>query len=205
MKSTILLALIITIFTVGCTNDSNDLSENEIDLTLTLTEDEVSDLLFLREEEKLARDVYLYSYNKYGQQIFKNISDSESKHMNSVLELLNKYNIEDPVLDEVGKFKDEHLQEIYDALIEKSEVSLIEALLVGNTIEDLDIYDISKNEERTDREDFLTVYNSLKCGSRNHLRSFNSLVLNNDVIYTVQYITDTEFNEIINSSKEQCN
>lgn len=205
MKSTILLALIITIFTVGCTNDSNDLSENEIDLTLTLTEDEVSDLLFLREEEKLARDVYLYSYNKYGQQIFKNISDSESKHMNSVLELLNKYNIEDPVLDEVGKFKDEHLQEIYDALIEKSEVSLIEALLVGNTIEDLDIYDISKNEERTDREDILTVYNSLKCGSRNHLRSFNSLVLNNDVIYTVQYITDTEFNEIINSSKEQCN
>lgn len=205
MKSTILLALIITIFTVGCTNDSNDLSENEIDLTLTLTEDEVSDLLFLREEEKLARDVYLYSYNKYGQQIFKNISDSESKHMNSVLELLNKYNIEDPVLDEVGKFKDEHLQEIYDALIEKSDISLIEALLVGNTIEDLDIYDISKNEERTDREDFLTVYNSLKCGSRNHLRSFNSLVLNNDVIYTVQYITDTEFNEIINSSKEQCN
>lgn len=205
MKSTILLALIITIFTVGCTNDSNDLSENEIDLTLTLTEDEVSDLLFLREEEKLARDVYLYSYNKYGQQIFKNISDSESKHMDSVLELLNKYNIEDPVLDEVGKFKDEHLQEIYDALIEKSEVSLIEALLVGNTIEDLDIYDISKNEERTDREDILTVYNSLKCGSRNHLRSFNSLVLNNDVIYTVQYITDTEFNEIVNSSKEQCN
>ena len=205
MKSTILLALIIIIFTVGCTNDSNDLSENEIDLTLTLTEDEVSDLLFLREEEKLARDVYLYSYHKYGQQIFKNISDSESKHMNSVLELLNKYNIEDPVLDEVGKFKDEHLQEIYDALIEKSEVSLIEALLVGNTIEDLDIYDISKNEERTDREDILTVYNSLKCGSRNHLRSFNSLVLNNDVIYTVQYITDTEFNEIVNSSKEQCN
>ena len=100
-----------------------------------LTEEKEEDLLFLREEEKLARDVYLYSYQIYGTRIFGNIIKSEEKHMSSVLKLLKIYNIEDPSLD-IGVFVNNFLQEKYDELIEKSNISELDALLVGDYIED---------------------------------------------------------------------
>ncbi len=62
-----------------------------------LTKEEAEDLLVLREEEKLARDVYLYSYDKYNTQIFSNISSSEQRHMDKILFLLTKYGLDDPV------------------------------------------------------------------------------------------------------------
>jgi len=54
-------------------------------------------LAYIREEEKLARDVYLYLYEMWGTRIFDNISGSEQTHMNQVKTLLAKYNIPDPV------------------------------------------------------------------------------------------------------------
>ena len=48
--------------------------------TPVLSAKEASDLIFLREEEKLARDVYLALYDAWGTPIFLNISSSEQKH-----------------------------------------------------------------------------------------------------------------------------
>lgn len=58
---------------------------------------ESTSLVFMREEEKLARDVYITMINKWGSKIFSNISTSEQTHMDAILMLLNKYNIPDPV------------------------------------------------------------------------------------------------------------
>jgi hypothetical protein len=84
MKKMVLVTVIMFITViVGCSEDTN---ENEASIVeVALTQDEINDLLFLREEEKLARDVYLYSFDKYGATIFNNIAASESSHMNSVL------------------------------------------------------------------------------------------------------------------------
>lgn len=202
------LAIIATLIMSSCDNNDNIINEQlkkETVVESTLTNQEIEDLLFLREEEKLARDIYLFSFEKYNLQIFKNISNSEAQHMSSVLNLLNKYNIDDPVSSEIGVFNNVELQNIYNILIEQSSISLLGALKVGNKIEDLDIKDLSLNETRTDKLDLLLVYASLKCGSRNHLRNFNNQVLQNDGFYIPEFISQDDFDDIITTSNEKCN
>ena len=200
MNKLALIAIVLIATIIGsCSDDETSVTETRI---LSLQEEE--DLKFSREEEKLARDVYLFSYTKYGNTIFNNIAKSEQRHMDQVLVLLNDYQISDPASSEIGVFSNQELQELYDELISKSNISLIEAFEVGAIIEDLDINDLNILESRTDKSDLLYVYNSLECGSRNHLRSYiNQLKLNNTE-YNPEYISITDFNEIINSTKEQC-
>lgn len=202
MKKIILLVLALTSGVISsCSDNENDSGVLEVNLT----QQEIADLNFLREEEKLARDVYLYSFNLYGLQIFKNISNSEQMHMNSVLELLNKYNLKDPASEKIGEFNNADLQELYNNLTQKSSISMIEALVVGNIIEDLDIKDIALNEERTIKTDILDVYGSLKCGSRNHLRNYYAQLIQNGGFYVPLYISASEFEAIVTTSNEQCN
>ena len=86
------------------------------DKSKKLNSSEIEDLTYLREEEKVARDVYLYAFDKYGETTFQNISNSEQKHMDKVLELLNEYDLPDPALAERGMFKNNELQMLYDDL-----------------------------------------------------------------------------------------
>lgn len=166
-----------------------------------LSEQEKSDLLFLREEEKLARDVYTFSFNKYGSSVFSNISNSEQSHMNSVLTLLNKYGLTDPVSNNsLGVFKNGDLQTLYNQLVVSSDSSLSQAFQVGALIEDLDLRDIKTLRNNTTKADLLNVYDKLSCGSRNHMRGFVSQLGS----YTPKYISQAEYNSIINSTHEQC-
>ena len=167
----------------------------------SLNDQEKSDLIFLREEEKLAHDVYFYSFTKYNQNIFFNIYNSEQRHTNIILGLLNKYGIEDPVGNNLeGVFKNSDLQALYDELISKSDSSLSNALEVGATIEDLDIKDIKTFIGHTTNSDLLDAYNKLICGSQNHLRSFVGQL----GTYTPSFISQTEYDAIINSAKQHC-
>ena len=191
--------LIVMLF-FGC-DDSND----EIENGESLSNIEIENLQFLKEEEKLARDVYLYSFDLYSQNIFKNISNSEQSHMNSVTVILNKYDIQDLSFEERGKFSNELLQELYDSLTELSERSLEDALIAGATVEDLDINDLNTFILSTDHQDIEDMFQLLICGSRNHLRGFINNLENLNVHYIPQYISLEEYNTIINDSHEQCN
>ena len=200
MNKLALIAIVLIATVIGsCSNDETSVTETRI---LSLQEEE--DLKFSREEEKLARDVYLYSYAIYGNSIFNNIAQSEQQHMDQVLVLLNDYQFSDPALSEIGVFSNQELQELYNELIFKANISLIEAFEVGAIIEDLDINDLNILESRTNNSDLLYVYNSLECGSRNHLRSYIDQLKLNNTEYNPEYISITDFNEIINSTKEQC-
>jgi hypothetical protein len=169
-----------------------------------LTAEEIADLVHLREEEKLARDVYNELYAEWGQWIFDNIAQSEQQHMDAVKNLLEKYGIEDPVdPDEPGVLKNEDLQSLYDSLVSYGNGSKEQALHVGATIEDMDIYDIQAMLENTDNPDLEDVYQNLMKGSRNHLRSFTTLLLDLfDVTYEAQYLPQDELDDIITSPKE---
>jgi NADH/NAD ratio-sensing transcriptional regulator Rex len=81
---------------------------------------------------------------------------------------------------------------------------MINALLVGATIEDLDIYDLDEFMKKTTNTDILTGFQFLTCGSRNHMRAFVSQLVDNGAVYKPVYISLSEFNDIINSSREQC-
>lgn len=194
-------AIVLIVAVVMLSNCSNE----DINTALApLNQSEIDDLKFLREEEKLARDVYLYSYNKYQSITFNNISQSEQKHMDSVLNLLNKYGISDPASTQKGIFINQELQTLYNRLTTQSDISLIEALKVGATIEDLDIKDINHFTGNTTKMDLLKVYSNLECGSKNHIRSFTSQLEINSIIYVPQFISNEEFNEIINAPSGGC-
>lgn len=200
MKKFVLLILAgIVTLTGSCSDETNN--ENEL-ATLTLQEQE--DLLFLREEEKLARDVYLYSFDLYGDVIFNQIASSEQQHMDQVLTLLIAYGLEDPASLERGVFQDQALQDLYNDLTTASEVSLSKALAVGATIEDLDINDLAFFESQTLKADLLNVYDQLKCGSKNHLRSYTDRLEMLGVDYDPQYLSIEEYNSIVSSDRERC-
>lgn len=142
-----------------------------------ISPEERASLVFLREEEKLARDVYTAMYAQWGHQVFWNISCSEETHMNAVLTLLNRYSIPDPVGGNgAGVFTDEDLQQLYDQLVSRGTTSLLEALKVGILIEETDIVDLKDGLAVVDNRDIIFVYNNLLSGSQSHLEAFTRIL-----------------------------
>lgn len=138
----------------------------------TVTETEAAGLLFMREEEKMARDVYAYLYEKYKLPLFKNITKSENAHMSAVLRLIEGFNIADNSSNNPGEFTNIHIAELYDQLIEMGNISVIDALKVGVLIEQTDIADLQKELLTVENTSIKTVYGNLLKGSEAHLKAF---------------------------------
>lgn len=212
-KIILVLSIVLSIGLFACSNenpvsasesfeDVNWTLINETALNLPaedLSDEEIASLIFMREEEKLARDVYLTLNAKYNLRVFSNISSSEQKHMDAVKVLLNKYNLEDPVkTDVIGVFENQDLQNLYNQFVERGNISEVEALLVGALIEELDIVDLVQQiNEVIDNEDIEYVYGNLKKGSENHLRAFVKNLSVRGVSYSPVYLDFDTYNSII--------
>ena len=172
-----------------------------------LSESEKEGLIRMREEEKLAYDVYVTLYEKWGQKIFINISKSEKTHTEAIWELLEKYNIEDPINSDakVWEFTMPLIQGLYDDLVSMWNKSLVDALKVWTTIEDLDIYDLEEFLKETTNQDIINVYDNLLRGSRNHMRAFEKNLQRKGWTYIAQYITQDHYDEIVNWDQERGN
>lgn len=171
-----------------------------------MSAEEKNGLIQMREEEKLAQDVYQTLFNKWDQKIFTNIAGSEGTHTESIRVLLEKYDIEDPVKSkELGVFTSSEMQKLYDDLVAKGGQSLEQAFQVGATVEDLDIKDLQDLLETADNEDIQTVYQNLMKGSRNHLRAFIRQTERNGGEYSPQYISQEDFDQIISDEQERGN
>lgn len=169
-----------------------------------VNETEEGSLVYMREEEKLARDLYRSFYEKWKTPIFDNISKSEQKHTDSINALLTKYQITDPVTNnEKGIFTNSELQEIYNELITSGSLSFFDALKVGAAVEELDISDLTQALEQTDSQDIKTVYENLLKGSRNHLRSYVQMINNYGQDYEAVYLTPEEVETIVSSEMER--
>jgi hypothetical protein len=161
-------------------------------------------LLFMREEENLAKNLYLNFYEIWGIRVFGNIALSEQKHEDGIKGLLTKYAIPDPAeKNEPGTFNHPDLQEIYNDLLAAGTVSLTDALRVGATVEELDISDLQDAIENADSADIQLVFENLMKGSRNHLRSYVRLLKLYGQDYEPQYLTQAELDAIIDSPKER--
>jgi hypothetical protein len=136
-----------------------------------LTDDEIAGLLYMYEEEKLARDVYNALYAQWGQPTFQSIATSEQAHMDAVYGLLVRYGVTPPA-STAGVYSDPTLQSLYSSLMSTGSQSLADALKVGATIEEVDIADLQSRLAATTNTDIQFVYNNLMQGSFNHLRSY---------------------------------
>jgi hypothetical protein len=169
------------------------------------SDNELGMLLHMKEEEKLARDVYSALYEKWKIPVFSNISKSENTHMNAVIFLLKNYGEEYTGVEEVGKFTNPEFQKLYDKLIASGSESLAEAFKTGALIEDLDIKDLMDYLDEVTNDNIIMVFENLTKGSRNHLRAFNRQLVRLGITYTPEYISQEEFDNIISSPHETGN
>jgi hypothetical protein len=168
-----------------------------------LSKDVAADLAFVREEEKMARDVYLALAERWGLAMFSGISRSETQHMNAMLSLLNRYSLKDPVGSAPkGAFADSEIQGLYSTLVAQGRTSLVEALKVGAFIEDFDIVDIRTRLAMNPPATISAVYQNLMRGSRNHLRAFVSQLTSRGATYTPKYLSPEDYQRIISTPLE---
>lgn len=138
-----------------------------------LTAEEAAELAHMREEEKLARDVYHYLFTQWNVVAFDNIARSEQRHFDAIGRLIERYGVTDPALNNpAGVFTNETLGELYSQLIAKGTISLTDALEVGVAIEELDIKDLEEALTVATKTDAKRVYANLLQGSLSHLETF---------------------------------
>lgn len=168
-----------------------------------LTAAESAAIVFLREEEKLARDVYR-ALTPLDGQVFTNIASSEQSHMDAVAVLLARYGVPDPAAGHAdGVFTDTELQAMYTALVAAGSASPVEAWKVGAEIEELDLRDLARMRADVSHNDVLATIDQLARGSRNHLRAFYGKLAAAGVGYAPKYISEAELRAIVDSPTEK--
>jgi len=204
------ISLICILFLItSCTNNEDailpqdknlneSLKKGQVSLTSSLTNYEIEGILFMREEEKLARDIYLVFNSIFPHQTFDNISKSEQKHTDTMAKLIDYYSLEDPFIDTIGKFVDPTLCELYQVLIDWGTCCLDSALVVGAIIEETDIEDIERFANQTEVKNITNVYQNLLDGSENHLRAFVNALDIRGIDYYPRLLTIEKFTEIMN-------
>lgn len=160
-------------------------------------------LTHMREEEKLARDVYHVLGQFWQLPVFSNIATSEQSHMDLVEFALTRYQIPDPVpSNQVGVFADPTFTMLFQLATNFGQTSPLHALLVGAIIEDLDINDLDVALFHSDNRDLDTIWQNLQRGSRNHLRAFYPQLLNLGLAYGGLYLTTAEVLAIVSTPHE---
>jgi hypothetical protein len=162
-----------------------------------LTDGEKQGILFIREEEKAARDLYLSLYAQENLSIFPSIAQSEQNHMDSVKVLIDKFGLQDPVQEERGAFTNQSLKSLYDDLLEKGKESPEAALEAGAVFEEISILDLQRGLSGTNNQDIRTVFEGLLAGSEKHLRSYVNALEDIGVSYSPQHLSQKEFEDIM--------
>jgi hypothetical protein len=171
--------------------------------TSILTDKEVASLQKMKEEEKLARDVYSALYQKWGSQVFSRISLAENNHLNAIINLLKYYGEADTLVEETGIFTDANVQSLYNDLLKQGSVSIEDGYKTGALIEEMDIKDLKDAIAETANTNIVLVYENLERGSRNHLRAFNKQLSSLGIVHTPVYITQADYDQIVSSSMEK--
>jgi len=161
-------------------------------------------VLYMWEEEKLARDVYLALADIWQLPIFGNITLSEQKHMDLVWKLIATYGIEHEFTEDTpGVFINKSLEQLYIDLVAMGEVSLVEGLFVGAEIEDMDLSHLYEILAATENDHLELVFHNLAKGSRNHLRAFVRALTAQGEVYTPLYLDQPTFDAILAADMER--
>ena len=190
-----------------------------------LDKDEIAHLTFMREEEKLARDVYLTLSRMYPEQnVFSVIAtQSEQTHTDTIRDRLQQFGLPDPnpntndLPDSIGVFTGSewgwYFEEKFKELTQAGSEYELAALYVGALIEELDMHDIADCPQvmveagykdpcglrYTDERAIINAYRSLIDGSENHLRAYVGQIeaVIGEGKYAAQFLTQDEVDAIL--------
>lgn len=170
----------------------------------TVSDEEVAGLVYMREEEQLAHDLYAMLGDRWELRAFENIVTAEQHHIDAVVEVLDRYGIDDPAADnDPGEFTDPGLQALYDELAARGSESAEAALAAGALVEERDIADLRERSAATDLTDLVALYAELERGSRNHLRAFTSQLASLGVTYAPTVLDPDDYDAIVSTPMER--
>ena len=168
-----------------------------------LSEAEVEAIHYLREVEKLARDVLLAFDEQWQAGEFGRVAESENTHTEAIKALIDRYNLWDPSsVTWDGYYNNEELLALYRQFKRQGERSLVDAIRVGATVQEISILDLREYRAETDDEDLQMVYENLLRASRNHLRVFTTLLQQQGETYENKYLSQDLFDEIVSTPPE---
>jgi len=179
-------------------------ANNSVVIAQALTNADIEGLKFMREEEKMARDVYQTLDRQWNVRSFSNIAEAEQRHMNRVKMVMESYGVVDPVVnDQVGVFTNPQLSAMYVQLVKRGQTSRQEALKVGALIEETDIKDLRDRLNATADPQLKNLYNNLLQGSYNHLQAFVRQIERQGGSYIPQVLSQQEVKAILDRGQSR--
>lgn len=167
--------------------------------TAELTSDEIEFLYAVREDEKLARDIYNSFYSLYASKPMSNIAKAEENHIAAVERLFYFYSINYPAVGEAGVFADATRQSYYNELISKG-TTLLDAYKAAAYLEEKDIADYEAVLPSITNPNIKLVIEHLIKGSINH---FKATLRQIDALggeYQAAVLSQERYTEIVNSN-----
>ncbi len=162
-----------------------------------LTSREKEGLIFIWEEEKVARDLYASLHEENNLSIFMELMRSEQSHMDQAKAVIDQYGLSTPGENEPGVFQNQTLQEIYDRLLSEGLPSDEDALQAAAEYEEISVMDLERELAATENEDVKVVYQGLLAGSRKHLRSYVADLHDLGIEYAPRHLDKASFEEIV--------
>ncbi len=160
-----------------------------------LSKADIESIQYMREEEKLAHDVYTFYAEQYDIPIFRNISRSETVHQKAIMWLMNENDVKDLSKEKTGEFNNKELQKMYNDLTKGT--TLVDALEAGALIEEQDIHDLEMYLQKTNNADIQRIYTNLLRGSENHLRAFSKNLTRRNIEYQPKILNLQRFLDIV--------
>ena len=161
-----------------------------------ISQADIDSLLYMVEEEKLARDLYGALAQAWDLRVFSQITMSEQQHVDTIASILDAYGVANPSASLApGEFSIDALQELYDTLLAKGLTSFDDALAVGALVEETDIQDLRDRD--SDEASVALAFDNLEAASVNHLRAFVSAIEKAGDTYTASVLSQDEVDAVV--------
>ena len=172
------------------------------DSTADLTADEIEFIYAVREDEKVARDLYFSFFGTFGLKPFENIGKAEDNHIKATEKLFDYYEIDYPALSENGKFENAIRQKLYDSLLLKGTPEL-EAFKVMALLEETNIAEYGEVLKTIVNPNIKIVIENLAKASVNHFKAAIRQITALGGTYAPSLMTQEQYRAVIAVGFEQ--
>ena len=172
------------------------------DSTADLTADEIEFIYAVREDEKVARDLYFSFFGTFGLKPFENIGKAEDNHIKATEKLFDYYEIDYPALSENGKFENAIRQKLFDSLLLKGTPEL-EAFKVMAMLEESNIVEYGEVLKTIANPNIKIVIENLARASANHFKAAIRQITALGGTYTPAIMTQEQYEAVIATGFEQ--
>ncbi|NTV17903.1 MAG: DUF2202 domain-containing protein [Bacteroidales bacterium] len=166
------------------------------DSTADLTADEIEFIYAVREDEKVARDLYFSFFGTFGLKPFENIGKAEDNHIKATEKLFDYYEIDYPALSENGKFENAIRQKLFDSLLLKGTPEL-EAFKVMAMLEESNIVEYGEVLKTIANPNIKIVIENLARASANHFKAAIRQITALGGTYTPALMTQEQYKAVI--------